>query len=158
MRKPFIVLLLFCLQSLTVFSQQNIFITGKLKMKPGTTIRFSTYTDYISLDKERLSTVKTGSDSCFNVTFSLPGAEIVNISVNELSLEALFYPNRHYSIELVSSQSEHSGNLLLVSEDKIANPQIILNKAYQVFSDSTLQILFKQKLWQRMEEVFMLMI
>lgn len=144
MKKPFFVLLLFCLQTFVVYSQQTVFISGKLKMKPGTTIRFSRYTDYISHDKERLSTVKTGNDSCFSITFLLQSAGIVNISVNELSLEALFYPNRHYSFELASSQNEHAGNLLIISDNETTNPQIILNKAYQVFSDSTLSILFKQ--------------
>ena len=86
MKKIFFVLLFFCLYTVSTFSQQNISITGKLKMKPGTTIRFSKYNNYISLDKERLSTVKTSSDSCFSVTFPLLSADIVNISINELRL------------------------------------------------------------------------
>jgi hypothetical protein len=144
MRKSFFVLLLFCLQSLTSFCQQNVFITGKLKMKPGTTIRFSKYSDYISLDRKRLFTVKTGNDSCFSATFPFASADIVNISVNELSLEALIYPDRHYTFDIASTINEHTGNLLLITDNQTTNPQILLNKAYQVFSDSTLQILFKQ--------------
>lgn len=144
MKKNLFVLFLFCLQTFASFSQNNVFISGKLKMKPGTTIRFSKYTDYISLDRERLSTIKTGTDSSFNVSFALKSADIVNISVNELNLEALLYPGHHYSFELVSSRDEHSGNLLLLTDNPATNPQYILNKAYQVFSDSTLSILFKQ--------------
>ena len=144
MRKPLFVLLVFCLQTISAVCQQNVFITGKLKMKPGTTIRFSKYYDYISLDRKRLFTVKTGNDSCFSATFSLLSADIVNISVNELGLEALIYPNRHYTFDIASTINDHTGNLLLISDNQTTNPQIILNKAYQVFSDSTLQILFKQ--------------
>ena len=144
MKKAFFVLFLFCLNIFSVYSQQNVVISGKLKMKPGTTIRFSKYRDYISLDRERLSTVKTGKDSCFSVTFPLQSADIINVSVNELSLEALFYPNRNYSFELATSQNEHTGNLLMFTDNQKTNPQIILNQAYQIFSDSTLKILFKQ--------------
>ena len=144
MRKVLIVSILFCLQTYSVYSQQNVFISGKLKMKPGTTIRFSKISDYISSDKVRLSTVKTGNDSCFTTSFNLSSADLVNISVNELGLEALFYPDRHYSFDLVSSQNEHIGNLLMITDNPSTNPQIILNKTYQVFSDSILSLLFKQ--------------
>lgn len=144
MKKSLFVLLIFCLQTIAVFSQQNVFISGKLKMKPGTTIRFSKYSDNISLDRVRLSTLKTGNDSCFTIKFNLSSADVVNISVNELGLEALIYPNRHYSFDLVSSQNEHTGSLLMITDNPETNPQIILNKAYQVFSDSILSILFKQ--------------
>jgi len=144
MRKNLFVLLILCLQTFVSLSQNNVFISGKLKMKPGTTIRFSKYTDYISLDRDRLSTIKTGPDSSFSVTFPLKSGDIVTISVNELNLEALLYPDHHYTFELVSSHDEHSGNLLIFTSNQTANPQIILNNAYQVFSDSTLSILFKQ--------------
>jgi len=144
MRKSFFILLWMCLQALTVASQQNVFISGKLKMKPGTTLRFSKYSDYISLDRKRLSTVKTGNDSCFSVSFSLPSADIVNISVNEMNMETLIYPNRHYHFDIASTLNDHTGNLILLTENQTTNPQIILNKAYQAFSDSTLTILFKQ--------------
>jgi hypothetical protein len=144
MKKLIFVLFLFCLQTFSVYSQQNVFISGKLKMKPGTTIRFSKYSDNISLDRVRLSTVKTGIDSCFKTSFNLSTADLVNISVNELGLEALFYPNRRYSFDLVSSQDEHVGNLIMITDNPSTNPQIILNKAYQVFSDSVLSLLFKQ--------------
>src|ERR1035437_3861013 len=144
MKKLIFVLFLFCLQTFSVYSQQNVFISGKLKMKPGTTIRFSHYSDNISLERVRLSTVKTGTDSCFTTTFNLSSADLVNISVNELGLEALFYPNRHYSFDLVSSQDEHVGNLIMITDNTCTNPQIILNKAYRVFSDSVLSLLFKQ--------------
>jgi hypothetical protein len=144
MKKLILVLFLFCLQTFSAYSQQNVIISGKLKMKPGTTIRFSHYNDNISLDRVRLSTVKTGIDSCFTTTFNLSSAELVNISVNELGLEALFYPNHHYSFDLASSQDEHVGNLIMITDDLSTNPQMILNKAYQVFSDSILSLLFKQ--------------
>jgi len=144
MRKSFFILLWMCLQALTVASQQNVFISGKLKMKPGTTLRFSKYSDYISLDRKRLSTVKTGNDSCFSVSFSLPSADIVNISVNEMNMETLIYPNRHYHFDIASTLNDHTGNLILLTENQTTNPQIILNKAYQAFSDSTLTVLFKQ--------------
>jgi len=144
MKKLIFVLFLFCLQTFSVFSQQNVFISGKLKMKPGTTIRFSHYSDNISLDRVRLSTIKTGIDSCFTATFNLSTADLVNISINELGLEALFYPNRHYTFDLVSSQDEHVGNLLMITDNPSTNPQIILNKAYQIFSDSAISLLFKQ--------------
>jgi len=144
MKKLIFVLFLFCLQTFSVYSQQNIFISGKLKMKPGTTIRFSHYSDNISMDRVRLSTVKTGTDSSFTTTFNLSSADLVNISVNELGLEALFYPNQHYSFDLVSSQDEHVSNLIMITDNPSTNPQIILNKAYRVFSDSALSLLFKQ--------------
>jgi hypothetical protein len=144
MKKLLSVSILVCLQTFSVYSQQNVFISGKLKMKPGTTIRFTKYSDNISLEKVRLSTVKTGNDSCFTTSFNLSSADLVNISVNELGLEALFYPDRHYSFDLVSSHNEHVGNLLMITDNPSTNPQIILNKAYQVFSDSILSLLFKQ--------------
>ncbi|MDP4162601.1 MAG: hypothetical protein Q8898_05800, partial [Bacillota bacterium] len=112
-------------------------------MKPGTTIRLSKYKDYISLDRERLATVKTRADSSFNVSFSVPSASIVNISVNELGLDALLYPDRHYSFDLASTLNEHTGNLLIVTDNQDTNPQIVLNKAYQVFSDSVLSLILK---------------
>ena len=113
-------------------------------MKPETTIRFSKYNDYISRDIERLSTVKTGKDSCFSVNFLLTSPKIVYISVNELRLEALFYPDLHYKFDLVSSQSDHTGNLLITNCNQAINPQVVLKNAYNVFSDSTLNILFNR--------------
>ena len=144
MKKLIFVLFILCLQTIEVYSQQNVFISGKLKMKPGTTIRFSHYSDNISLDRVRLATVKTSADSSFTTTFNLSSAELVNISVNELGLEALIYPNRHYSFDLVSSRDEHIGNLIMLTDNPSTNPQIIINNAYRVFSDSTLSLLFKQ--------------
>src|ERR1035437_234480 len=134
MKKLIFVLFLFCLQTFSVYSQQNVFISGKLKMKPGTTIRFSKYTDYISLDRERLSTIKTGIDSSFNVTFSLKSADIVNISVNELNLAALLYPDHHYNFDLVSFNNGETENLWISTDNQVTNPQNILFKAQQLFS------------------------
>jgi len=144
MKKIISVLLIFCLSSLTVFGQHDYFISGKLKMKSGTTLRFTKFNDYISLEKVRLATVKTDKDSCFSVNFKMNNQDIVNISVNELNLEALFYPDLHYNITLASTKNEHVGSLLITSCNQIVNPQFILNKTYNVFSDSTLGILFKQ--------------
>lgn len=144
MRKNLFVLLIFCLQTFVSLSQNNVFISGKLKMKPGTTIRFSKYTDYISLDRERLSTIKTGTDSSFSISFPLKSADIVNISVNELNLVALLYPDHHYNFDLVSFKDGETENLLISTDNQITNPQNILIKAHQIFTDSTLSILFKQ--------------
>lgn len=142
MKKAFIFLILSCLSVTTVFCQHNVFISGKLKMKPGTTLRFSKYNDYISRDRERLATVKTGKDSCFSVNFLLKSSEIVSISANELGLEALLYPDLHYTFELASTQNDHTGNLLIASCNQATNPQIVLKNAYNIFSDSTFSILF----------------
>lgn len=144
MKKRIFFLFLFCLTVIAAFSQHNVFVSGKLKMKPGTTLRFSKYNDYISLERERLFTVKTGNDSCFMVEFSLKYPEIITISANELSLEALLYPDIHYTLELASSQNDHSGYLFITDCNQAINPQIILKNTYQVFSDSTLSILFSQ--------------
>lgn len=142
MKTTILFLILYCLSATTAFCQQHVLISGKLKMKPGTTLRFSKYNDYISRDRERLSTVKTGKDSCFSVNFLLKSPEIVSISVNELGLEALLYPGLHYTFELASTQNDHSGNLLITFCNQTTNPQIILKNAYTIFSDSTLSILF----------------
>ena len=144
MKKNLFVLFLFCLQTFVCLSQNNVFISGKLKMKPGTTIRFSKYTDYISLDRERLSTIKTGPDSSFSVSFPLKSTDIVNISVNELNLSALLYPDHHYNFDLGSTKDEETENLMISSNQQGTNPQNILIKTQQLFSDSTLSILFRQ--------------
>ena len=144
MKKIIFFLILYCLSATAAFCQEKVYLSGKLKMKPGTTIRFSKYNDYISRDRTRLSTVKTGIDSCFSVNFSLKSPEIVTISVNELGLEALLYPDLHYTLELASSQTDHSGNLLVTLCNQVINPQIILKNTYNIFSDSTLSILFNR--------------
>ena len=144
MKKVIFLLILYCLSATVAFCQQKVYLSGKLKMKPGTTIRFSKYSDYISRDRERLSTVKTGTDSCFSVNFSLKSPEIVTISVNELGLEALLYPDLRYTFELASSLTDHTGNLLITLCNQAINPQIILKNTYNVFSDSTLSILFNR--------------
>ena len=144
MKKIAFFLLLFSFSILGAYCQQVVTISGKLKMKPGSTLRFTKYLDYISLDKERLATVKTGNDSCFHVAFSLKAPEIIGISVNELALEGLFYPTLNYSLELTSTGNDHTGNLIITACNQPINPQIVLKNTYNIFSDSTLSILFNQ--------------
>ena len=144
MKKIAFFLFIFSFTIIEAYCQQVVTISGKVKMKPGSTLRFTKYRDYISLDKERLATVKTGNDSCFSVNFSLKSPEIITISVNELALEGLFYPTLNYSLELTSTGNDYRGTLIVSASNQPINPQIILKNAYNEFSDSTLSILFNQ--------------
>jgi peroxiredoxin len=135
-------LILLTLLSFNSFCQKTISISGKLKMKPGTTIRIWRYTDNICFERQILFKTKTKSDSTFQVSIPIAKTELINISANEFTNEILFTPNQDYVIDLIPSANQSQKVLQILSIYKSLNSQDDLIKAYEIISDSTISLLF----------------
>ena len=136
------ILLLLILLSFNSFGQQPITISGKIKMKIGTTIRIWRYTDNISFERQILYTTKSKTDSTFNFSIPLDKTQLLNLSANEFSTQILVNPNQDYVIDLTPYSNLSEKSLQISSVRNPLIPQNDLIKAYEVVSDSAISLLF----------------
>ena len=134
--------LLFILLSLNSFGQRPITISGRLKMKAGTTLRIWKYTDNISFERQILCTTKSNTDSSFNFSVPLPNTQLLNISANEFCVQILFDPDQNYVFDLTPSSSPTEKSFQISSGRNPLMPQNDLIKAYETVSDSAISLLF----------------
>lgn len=136
------ILILLMVLSLNSFGQQQISISGKLKMKAGTMLRIWRYTDNISFERQILYKTKSNTDSTFSFSIPLTKTQLLTISANEFSAQILFNPDQNYVIDLTPFSNQSEKSLQISSGNKTLIPQNDLIKAYEIVSDSTLSLLF----------------